>query len=242
MKNATLWGRFNMRPHNLLFPRQTPHRPVTTDKNTTFRLDCTPVFIANHAKSVVPAGRVRAIRGVVFACAGRVEFAILDGMHSALFHDNFFALFTTPWFWSAFLAWMIAQAAKLVSALILTHRFDFRYFVSTGGMPSAHSAMVTGLAASVGITEGFDSVAAMIAVSFASITMFDAAGVRRAAGQQAMVLNQMIDELFHKHRLSEDRLKELLGHTRLEVFCGLIIGALAAMGVCAQAQLHRFGA
>ena len=149
-------------------------------------------------------------------------------------HDNFFALFATPWFVSAFLSWMIAQAAKLLAALVATRRVDFRYFVSTGGMPSAHSAMVTGLAASVGVTEGFDTAPAMIATAFAAITMFDAANVRRAAGQQAAVLNQIIDELFRTRRFSEARLKELLGHTRLEVFCGLVIGALTALGVCAK--------
>ena len=149
-------------------------------------------------------------------------------------HDNFFALFATPWFLSAFCSWMIAQAAKLVAALIATRRIDFSYFVSTGGMPSAHSAMVTGLATSVGLTEGFDTAVAMIAVSFAAVTMFDAAGVRHAAGHQAAVLNQIIDELFHKHRLSEERLKELLGHTRFEVFCGLLIGVFTAIGICAH--------
>ncbi|MCL1888628.1 MAG: divergent PAP2 family protein [Kiritimatiellaeota bacterium] len=151
-----------------------------------------------------------------------------------MLHENFFDLFATPWFCSAFFAWMIAQAAKLVAALIVTRKVDFRFFVSTGGMPSAHSAMVTGLATSVGLTEGFEGVAAIIAASFAAVTMFDAAGVRRAAGQQAAVLNKIVDELFHKHRLSEERLKELLGHTRLEVFCGLVIGALTAIGVCAR--------
>ena len=129
---------------------------------------------------------------------------------------------------------MIAQAAKLLSALVLTRRVDFRYFVSTGGMPSAHSAMVTGLAVSVGVTEGFDAAPAMIAAAFAAITMFDAANVRRAAGQQAAVLNKILDELFRTHRLSEARLKELLGHTRLEVFFGLLIGILTALGVCAH--------
>ncbi|MCL1887641.1 MAG: divergent PAP2 family protein [Kiritimatiellaeota bacterium] len=151
-----------------------------------------------------------------------------------MLHDNFFAIFATPWFLSSFLSWMIAQAAKLVAALVTVHRVDFRYFVSTGGMPSAHSAMVTGLAVSVGLTEGFESAPAMIAAAFAAVTMFDAANVRRAAGQQAAVLNQIIDELFRTHRLSEARLKELLGHTRLEVFCGLIIGFLTALGVCAS--------
>jgi len=151
-----------------------------------------------------------------------------------LLHDNFLHLFTTPWFLSAFLSWMIAQAAKLVADLVNNRRLDFRFFVSTGGMPSAHSAMVTGLATSVGLTEGFHTAPAMMAMAFAAVTMFDAASVRRAAGHQAAVLNKMMDELFKSRRLSEARLKELLGHTRLEVFCGLLIGVLTAMGVCAR--------
>ena len=149
-------------------------------------------------------------------------------------HANFFALFVTPWFLSSFLSWMIAQSAKLIAALIETRRVDFSYFVSTGGMPSAHSAMVSGLATAVGLTEGFDTPVAVVAISFAAITMFDAAGVRHAVGQQAAVLNQIIDEFFRTHRLSEARLKELLGHTRFEVFCGLLIGVLTAMGICAK--------
>ena len=159
-------------------------------------------------------------------------------MHISPLQANFFALFATPWFLSSFLSWMIAQAAKLITALVCTRRVDFSYFVSTGGMPSAHSAMVTGLATSVGVTEGFDSVAAMIAMSFAAVTMFDATSVRHAAGQQAVVLNQIIDELFREHRLSEARLKELLGHTRFEVFCGLLIGVFTALGVCAHFALR----
>lgn len=144
-------------------------------------------------------------------------------------HLNILGIFATPWFWSAFTGWTLAQSAKMLAGLIQTRRLDLRYLVSTGGMPSAHSAMTCGLAASLGLTEGFDSTAAILAFSFAGITMFDAAGVRRAAGQQARILNQMLDDFFVEHHFSEKRLKELLGHTRLEVFVGLIIGVLCAI-------------
>jgi acid phosphatase family membrane protein YuiD len=145
-----------------------------------------------------------------------------------------FSLFRTPWFWSALLGWSIAQGIKMTADLIRTGRLDFTYFVSTGGMPSAHSAMVSGLAAAIGLTEGFDSPVAMLAVGVAGITMFDAAGVRNAAGHQARILNKLLDELFREHRLNESRLKELLGHTRLEVFVGMTIGVLSAMLVVAR--------
>jgi acid phosphatase family membrane protein YuiD len=113
--------------------------------------------------------------------------------------------------------------------LLRTGRLDLSYLVSTGGMPSAHSALVSGLAAAIGLTEGFGAPITMLAVCLAGITMFDAAGVRNAAGHQARILNKLLDELFHEHRLNETRLKELLGHTRLEVFVGMITGILVAM-------------
>lgn len=137
--------------------------------------------------------------------------------------------FTTPWFWSSFIGWTIAQVIKMTVGFIKTGQIDFRYLLSTGGMPSAHSAMVCGLATSIGLTEGFDSPIAMLAAGFAAITMFDAASVRRAAGHQARVLNLMIQELFKQHKLRQTHLKELLGHTRKEVFAGMIVGILIAM-------------
>ena len=145
-----------------------------------------------------------------------------------------FDLFRTPWFWSALLGWSIAQCIKMTNDLIRTGRLDFTYFVSTGGMPSAHSAMVSGLAAAIGLTEGFDSPIAMLAAIVAGITMFDAAGVRNAAGHQARILNKLLDELFREHRLNESRLKELLGHTRFEVFIGMLIGILTAIVVVSR--------
>ena len=137
--------------------------------------------------------------------------------------------FTTPWFWSSFIGWTLAQVIKMTVGFIKTGQIDFRYLLSTGGMPSAHSAMVCGLATSIGLTEGFDSPIAMLAAGFAAITMFDAASVRRAAGHQARVLNLMIQELFKQHKLRQTHLKELLGHTRKEVFAGMIVGILVAV-------------
>jgi acid phosphatase family membrane protein YuiD len=131
--------------------------------------------------------------------------------------------------WAGVMSWIAAQLTKMGIGLYRTHRLDFRYLVSVGGMPSAHSATVTGLATAIGVETGFGSPAFAIAVAFALIVMFDASTVRRSAGLQATLLNEIIDELFKEHHLSERKLKELLGHTRLEVFMGLIMGILVAM-------------
>ena len=148
--------------------------------------------------------------------------------------NSFFNLFARPWFWSSFLGWTVAQTIKLVTELIRTHRVDFSYYVSTGGMPSAHSAMVSGLATAIGLTEGFDSAVFMLSLAFATITMFDAAGVRNAAGQQAKLLNQIVEELFTDQHFNAPKMKELLGHTRLEVFAGLVTGVLVALVVVSR--------
>ena len=143
--------------------------------------------------------------------------------------NNPFDILATRWFWSAFIAWTTAQVVKMTSAYRRTRRLDMHYLVSTGGMPSAHSAMVCALATSIGLTEGFDKAVTMATFAFAAVTMFDAAVVRRATGQQARILNQMLDEMVLKHRISEKRLKELLGHTRLEVFVGMLLGVVCAI-------------
>jgi len=135
-------------------------------------------------------------------------------------------------FWAAFFSWCLAQFIKLVINFVKTRDIDFRYFASTGGMPSAHSATVCGLATSIGITEGFISPVFALSTVFAVITMFDASTVRRAAGQQATVLNSIVRELFHDHKLNNERLKELLGHTRFEVSMGMITGVIFSTLYC----------
>ncbi len=136
-------------------------------------------------------------------------------------------------FWSGLASWIAAQFTKMLCGLYRNHRLDFTYLVSTGGMPSAHSATVSGLATSVGLTAGFDGPIFAIALGFAVIVMFDASTVRRAAGMQAMLLNEILDELFKDHHLSQKKLAELLGHTRLEVFMGMVVGILVGMLVYA---------
>lgn len=151
----------------------------------------------------------------------------------AVEHTSILNLFESVSFWAALFAWMAAQFTKMLCGYVRTRRLDFSYLVSTGGMPSAHSAMVCGLATAVGLTSGFGSSVFVVALAFATVTMFDASTVRHAAGLQARLLNEMVDELFKEHHLSERKLAEFLGHTRLEVFMGLVMGVLTALLVAA---------
>lgn len=119
-----------------------------------------------------------------------------------------------------------AQGLKLIIELIRHRKINFRFLVSTGGMPSAHSALVGALATGVGLIRGWESPEFAIACLFAVIVMYDAAGVRQAAGKQARILNQLLDEFLHDthHLNTEERLKELLGHTPFQVLIGLTWG------------------
>ncbi len=123
----------------------------------------------------------------------------------------------------------MAQIIKSICFIIRTHRVNFGYLISPGGMPSSHSAMAAALVTSVALRNGTGNSLFAVTLAFAIVVMFDAQSVRRAAGLQAQILNQILDELFKKHRLSERRLVELLGHTPFEVLVGMIIGVLVAM-------------
>jgi len=128
----------------------------------------------------------------------------------------------------ALLACGIAQLLKFLVELTKNRKFDIRVLVTTGGMPSSHSALAAALATGVGQTVGWASPEFAIATIFAVIVMYDAAGVRQAAGKQARILNQIIDELFAGKEFNEDRLKELLGHTPFQVIVGLVLGVAIA--------------
>jgi acid phosphatase family membrane protein YuiD len=108
-------------------------------------------------------------------------------------------------------------------------RWNFRRFVETGGMPSSHAASVAALSTSIALREGLMSPLFGVTLYFSAIVMYDAAGLRRAAGRQAMILNRLIDEHFAHSRKDTQRLMELLGHTPLEVFVGAVLGAASAI-------------
>jgi acid phosphatase family membrane protein YuiD len=131
-------------------------------------------------------------------------------------------------FMSWLIACLLAQGIKIMLGAIRRRRFDFRWLFGTGGMPSTHAAGVTALSLSVGLQSGFDSPLFAIAIAFTVITLFDAQGVRRWSGRQAQVLNKILEDMYFKRRIQEERLKELLGHTPIEVVAGMGVGAATA--------------
>jgi acid phosphatase family membrane protein YuiD len=126
-------------------------------------------------------------------------------------------------------AWVIAQTVKVSIGVINQKRFDFRWFVGTGGMPSSHAAGASCLATAIGMDYGFSSVYFALAASFAIVVMFDAQGVRRSSGRQARVLNRIMDDIYWKGKIPEGRLRELIGHTPIEVIAGLLLGVTIAL-------------
>ncbi|QBD78402.1 divergent PAP2 family protein [Ktedonosporobacter rubrisoli] len=125
---------------------------------------------------------------------------------------------------ASFVAWAIAQVSKTLLELFREHKLVLSRLASSGGMPSSHSALVTGLATATGRMVGISSVEFAITVVLACIVMYDAAGVRRAVSIQARILNQMIDEAFQGHPIAEKRLRELIGHTPIQVLVGGLLG------------------
>lgn len=129
---------------------------------------------------------------------------------------------------SGLAAAFIAQFIKVVTYLCTHKKINFKIFTTTGGMPSSHTAGVVALSVSVAIIEGIHSMLFAACIGFSLIVMQDAAGVRRAAGKTAATLNRLVDEFVQKNQEVKPyaALKELLGHTPLEVFCGMILGII----------------
>lgn len=132
---------------------------------------------------------------------------------------------------TALLANTIAQWIKIVRYGFKRKKMNYAILFATGGMPSSHTSTVVAMAVSVGLVDGFDSSVFAIAALFAGVVMFDAAGLRRNAGRQAVVLNQIIGEILSpEHRLSKEKLKEFLGHSPMEIFAGAILGMAISLG------------
>lgn len=122
-----------------------------------------------------------------------------------------------------------AQVLKFIIFTIQSRKINFKIFTTTGGMPSSHSAGVMAVSTAVGILEGFSSVMFAVAIGYSLVTMYDATGVRRAAGKTAACLNRMMDDFYnHDVQAIGGKLKELLGHTPLEVIMGAIFGIIFA--------------
>jgi len=124
----------------------------------------------------------------------------------------------------ALVAWAIAQVLKVIISSVRRHRLDLRVLAEMGGMPSSHSALVMGLTTAVGRGQGVDSAAFAIALVFSFVVMYDAQGVRRAVGRQAAVLNRLVEDMVTMRGIQEARLRELLGHTPVEVLVGAALG------------------
>jgi uncharacterized protein len=124
-------------------------------------------------------------------------------------------------------AWAIAQASKVILTSWRQRRLNLRVLAETGGMPSSHAAIVMGMTTAVGKHAGVSSAAFAIALIFSFVVMYDAAGLRRAAGRQAAILNRLVEDLVHMRGMQEQKLRELLGHTPIEV----VVGALLGIGV-----------
>lgn len=130
---------------------------------------------------------------------------------------------------AAFLAAICAQSIKVLTYVIQHKNINFKIFTTTGGMPSSHSAFVIGMATATGLIDGFQSTTFALALGFALVVMYDAAGLRRAAGKMAATLNKIVDHVYDVP--TSEKLKELLGHTPVEVFVGAILGIVLGLFV-----------
>ena len=128
-----------------------------------------------------------------------------------------------------FFAWLLAQVIKVIIGVKKEKRFNFRWLFSPGGMPSAHTATVAALSTIVGLRFGFDSGLFGVTLIFAIMIMFDAGGFRRMVGKQATILNKIIDDLYAKKKIEEEKVRELLGHTPVQVIAGAALGILVAL-------------
>ncbi len=132
---------------------------------------------------------------------------------------------------ATFFGWFTAQTIKVLIGGVAERRFNFKWFVGTGGMPSSHASGVTALATSVGLYEGVGTALFAVTLMFTVVVIFDAQGVRRATGQQAEILNKIMDDIYWGKRIQEDRLKELVGHTPIQVIAGIVVGLVVSFAL-----------
>lgn len=131
------------------------------------------------------------------------------------------------------LSGVLAQLIKFVIAYLREKRVDLRRLIEPGGMPSSHSAGASALTTAIGLVYGFDSPSFVIATFFSAVIIYEATGLRRSVGEQAEILNRLLDELFEGKKFTDTKLQVVLGHTPLEVILGVVMGisfALAFIG------------
>jgi len=137
-------------------------------------------------------------------------------------------VFSNQIFLAGFIAWLIAQILKIITHYIQHKELDLTRIVGSGGMPSSHSSLVMGISSAIGIKYGWGSDIYVFALIFSMIVMYDASGVRRSVGKQAIILNRIIKNLYQHKKIQEAKLKEFVGHTPKEVFAGALLGILTA--------------
>ena len=144
------------------------------------------------------------------------------------YHTPIWQFFHNPVVGTTFIGWLVAQSIKVALGVVNERRFNFRWFVGTGGMPSSHSAGVTAMVTAVGLYHGAGTPLFGVALMFAVVVISDSQGVRRSTGQQATILNKIMDDIYWKKRIQEDRLKELIGHTPIQILAGILVGLIVA--------------
>lgn len=130
---------------------------------------------------------------------------------------------------TAIVSWALAQLIKIGIELIRTHRINWQLIFATGGMPSSHSSLVVALATATGLRQGFDSPIFAVATVLAFVVLYDAQGIRRQAGNQARIINRMLQNVENAGIKVDKNLKELLGHTPIQVVGGAVLGIIVAL-------------
>ena len=143
--------------------------------------------------------------------------------------NDFIAFLQNKYIYIPFLLWFLIQLFKVIWDLVTTKKFNFKRIMGAGGMPSSHSAVVAGLATLIGKYEGVNSSIFAVALIMAFVVMYDACGVRRAAGKQAELLNKLIETPGLTGLQVSEKLVEVLGHTPVQVFVGALIGVIAGL-------------
>ena len=143
--------------------------------------------------------------------------------------NNYEKIFTNKYLLAPLILWFCIQSFKVLQELITTKKFNFKRIVGAGGMPSSHSAISMCIATMIGKSEGFDSSIFALALIFSLVGMYDAAGVRRAAGKQAKLLNKIIETPGLSNVQVQEKLVEVLGHTPIQVFVGAILGIVVGI-------------
>ena len=141
---------------------------------------------------------------------------------------NLGAIFQNKALIAGLIAWLIAQVIKMPLNYLYTRKWNWALLLTTGGMPSSHSSLMTGTVFAIGLYHGFDNPIFALGVAATMIVTYDAAGVRRQAGIHAQRINVLFDELLNGHPISDKDLREVLGHTPLEVIGGILLGLIIA--------------